>query len=280
MSDKPKKEKKEKKPKEKLPKPNDKKHNKICPNCKSEIPKKAKVCPSCAAKQKGMNPLIIILPVLLVLLIAAAVSIFVFHFPIDPPFELPFLSSEPKYADSVLGQSMELTEKEEAAAVEILTQCGFKTITRVTQIRSDSTSTSYAVQDTDTERFMNSRNHIVVRVDNEEKIVRAVTFGDEGIYLNGEVVAQITDFYLDMAERDKYMDAALEAVKSRLDLPEVASFPSRSHWTFTESEDRTLLTVESTVTTKDGAGTEFTLPFQVRFEEGELASVNFLEAQE
>ncbi len=89
-------------------------------------------------------------------------------------------------------------------------------------------------------------------------------------------MSQITDYYMDMAERDVYMQLALTAVKARLELPEIAVFPSRSHWTFYE-EDGGVLIVESTVTTKDGTGAEVVRPFLVRFENGEFVSVTFTE---
>lgn len=290
MSDKPKKEKKEKPPKEKkekkekkakkqkLPKPSNKKV-KVCPNCLAEIPKKAKACPHCAAKQKGKNPLLFVLPLLLVLVIGAGVSIYVFHFPIAPPaelpFEIPFLSG-PKISETVLGQGMELTAKQEEAVNAVFSECGFKQITQVSKIGADSTTTSYAVEDADTERFMSTDDPIEVRVENETKTVQSITFQSNPIYADGEVVSQMTDYYMDMSERDVYMQAALDEVKARLDLPEVAVFPSRSHWTFQEEEGDVLI-VSSTVTTKGGSGAETVRPFQVRFQEGSFVSVTFTE---
>ena len=278
MSGKPEKGKKEKKSKkEKLPKPSNKKM-KICPNCMTEIPKKAKVCPSCAAKQKGKNPLALIIPLLLVLVIGAGVSVFVFHFPIDPPFELPFLSSEPKYADTVLGQGMELTAKQEEAMTAIFDQCGFKKITQVSKLISDASTTSYAIQDSDTGRFMTSSDPITVRVEDETKTLKSIVFQNNAIYANEEVVSQITDYYLDMAERDVYMQTVLDEVKARLDLPELAVFPSRSHWEYSE-EEGDVVVVKSFVTTKDGTGAETDRPFQAKFEKGSFLSVTFLEEE-
>lgn len=286
MTDKPEKEKKEKKAKkekkpkkEKLPKPSSKKL-KICPSCKAEIPKKAKACPHCAAKQKGKNPLIVILPMVLVLLAGAAVSVYMFHFPIAPPeklpFEVPFLSG-PKISETVLGQGMELTEKQEEAVTAVFAQCGFKEISRVSPYAADSATTSYAVQDVNTERFMTARDPIVVQVENENKTVQSIMFQDNVIYANEEVVSQVTDYYMDMAERDVFMEAVLEEVKARLELPEVAVFPSRNHWNF--YEEGNVLTVESTVTTKDGSGAETVRPFRARFEDGSFVSLTFTETE-
>ena len=279
MSDKPKKEKKEKKPKkEKLPKPSSKKL-KICPNCKEEIPKKAKTCPHCAAKQKGNHLLLVILPMVLALLAGAAASVLVFHFPValeELPFEVPFLSG-PKISETVLGQGMELTEKQEKAVVAVLEQCGFQEISRVSPYAADAATTSYAVQDVNTERFMTAGDPIVVQVDNESKTVQSIMYRDNVIYANEEAASQVTDYYMDMAERDVYMEAVLEEVKSRVDLPELAVFPSRNHWNF--YEEGNVLTVESTVTTKDGSGAETVRPFRARFEDGSLVSLTFPEEE-
>ena len=284
MSDKPKKEKKEKKEKkpkkQKLPKPSNKKV-KVCPNCLAEIPKKAKVCPSCAAKQKG-KVVLLALPLVLLLLLGAFVSLFGFHFPVTPPFELPFdipIISGPKMSETVLGLGMELTAKQEEAVTAVLGECGFKEITKVSQVASDTETTSYAVHDVDTERFLSGTDPILVRMENESKTVQSVMFREETIYNGEEVVSQVTDYYMDMSERDIFMQEVLNKVKDRLELPEVAVFPSRSHWTFTEEEDGVLI-VESYVTTKDGTGAETVRYFTARFEDASLVSLTLSEEKE
>lgn len=277
MEKKPKKEKKAKK--EKVPK---NKKIKVCPNCQAEIPKSAKVCPSCAAKQPRKLPLLLIMiPLVLLLLLGAAGSLFVFHFPITPPFELPFeipFLNGPKISETPLGQGMELTAKQEEGVIAVLDQCGFKEITQVSELAADSTTTSYAVEDVNTERFMTVEDPVVVRLENETKTVQSIEFRDNIIYANEEVVSQLTDYYMDMSERDVYMEVVLREVKARLDLPEVAVFPSRSHWTFTEEEEGVLV-IESTVTTKDGTGKETVRPFRARFEDGSFDSVTFLDGE-
>lgn len=283
MSDKPKKEKKkEKKPKkQKLPKPSNKKV-KVCPSCLAEIPKKAKVCPSCAAKQKSLAYLLLVVPMVALLLLGAFVSVFGFHFPITPPFELPFdipIISGPKLSETVLGQGMELTAKQEEAVILVLNECGFKEITQAAQVSSDAAATSYAVHDVDTERFMSGTDPILVRVENETKTVQSITFREDTIYNGEEVVAPITDYYMDMSERDVYMQDILNRVKDRLELPEVAVFPSRSHWTFTEEADGVLI-IDSYVTTKDGTGEETVRPFTAKFENGSFVSLSFSETEE
>jgi len=279
MSDKPKKEKKPKK--QKIPKPKPGKQMKFCQKCGMEIPKSAKICPGCAAKQKG-NVLLLVLPMAVLLVLGTAFSLFGFHYPVTPPFELPFrlpLVSGPLMSETPLGLGMELTVKQEEAVTAVLDACGFKKITQVSKVGSGAATTSYAVQDVDTERFLVGTDPIVVQMEDETKTVQSITLGDEPIYNGEEAVSQITDYYMDMSERDVYMQEVMNKVKDRLELPEVAVFPSRSHWTFTEEADSVLI-VESYVTTKDGSGTESVRPFTAKFEKDKFVSVTFAETQE
>ena len=247
---------------------------KVCPACQAEIPKKAKVCPNCNEKQKsGKKPILVLIPLLLVLLlVGAAVSIFVFHFPIDPPFELPFLG--PKISETVLGEGMELTKKQEEEVLAVLNECGFGEISAVETIKETSKSTTYAVSDTSTERFLDTDDPIVVQMKNATKTIDSVQFQDHSIYAHGQVVSPITDYYLDMAERDIYLSLTLTAVKSRLEVPEAAVFPSKSSWEYTMGEG-TQVTVRSTVTCRDASGKEEERAFVAHFEDGAFASLEF-----
>lgn len=289
MSKEDKEAKKEKKPKkEKAPKPKKEKppkkekapkkakppKMKKCHACKAEIPKKAKICPHCAAKQKG-NPLPLILGLVLVLVLASGVSIFFFHFPFTPPFELPFMQKS--ITDTVLGQTMELSKKEEAAVVAIFTECGLGEITEAKPLSSDETSDSYNVNDRNTARYMERANRIVVQLDKETKAVQSIACGNNSVYQDGELVAPVTNFYLGTEARDSYLSVCLTAVKSRLELPETAVFPAKSAWKYSMDGDK--VTVESTVTVKNTSGIEETRPFMVEFEKGEFVSVSFATAE-
>lgn len=260
---KPKKEKKEKKPKKEKPI-----KTKKCPACHQEIPKKAKICPHCAAKQKG-NPLPLILAILLALLLMLSVSIVVFHFPIAPPFDLPFTGKP--ITESVLGQGMELNKKEDAAVSAVLEECGFKEIREVKELSSTERSTFYNVNDVDTIRFLDRADTLIVEVDNTTKTVENITYQDKDIYMNGHLIESITDFYLDAATRDVYLSATLTAVKARLELPETAEFPSKGSWRYTMDGEN--VTVESTVTSKTNSGETQTRPFTAKFEKGSFVSI-------
>ena len=268
--EKPKKEKKAKKgKKEKKEKKEKAPQVKICPNCEAEIPKKAKVCPNCEAKQKGGNKLLLILVPIIVLLAAASVSIAVFSFPVA----LPFLSS---VSDTMLGQAMGLSSKQEEAVLAVLAECGFQEVSEIRTVKEGSKRTSYAVSDYDTERFLDVEDAFVVQLLNETKTVESITFLDHDIYANGRVVSKVTDYYLGQDQRDDYLKATLSAVRARLTFPETAVFPSRSHWTYTV--DGETVTVQSTVTAKDGAGKESVQAFTAQFTGDELTSLEFSEA--
>lgn len=285
MSDKPKKEKKAKKEKpakekkakkEKLPKPSNNKV-KVCPECLAEIPKKATVCPHCSSQQKARSPLPLMLPLFLLLLLGAAFSVIGFQYPVAPPFEVPFeipFLSGPQISETPLGQGMELTAEQEEAVMVIFDQCGLKEITQVDKVGEDRTTTFYAVQDGNTSRFMDPDDPITVRIVNEDKTVRSIIYRNLPLYANDQVLDVITEHYMDMSERDVYMQIVLNEVKDRLELPEVAVFPSRPYWVF--KEDGRTLTVESYVTTKDGSGGEEKRPFKAIFEKGKFQSLTFL----
>lgn len=267
-----KKEKKAKKPKkEKTPKKEKKEKpikTKKCPACHQDIPKKAKNCPHCAAKQK-VNPVPMILAAVLTLLLAAGVSVMVFHFPFTPPFSLPFTSKP--IAETVLGQGMELTKNQDAAVAAVLEECGFKQISEVKKVSSTERSTSYNVNDVDTIRFLDHADALIVNVNNETRAVESITYQNTNIYLNGYLIVPITNFYLDAATRDVYLSATLTAVKARLDFPETAEFPSKSNWHYTMDGEN--VTVESTVTSKTTSGEMETRSFLAKFEKGSFVSI-------
>lgn len=260
--------KKEKPKKEKNPKKEKVVKTKVCPACNAEIPRKAKLCPHCAAKQPKKIPMVLIgVAAALLLAVAASVSIFVFHFPVDPPFALP-----KNYADSPLGQGMELSGKQEEAALEVFGQCGINRIVEVKPLVSDEESSTYAVNDSETVHFSDTQDAIVVELDNETKTINSIDFQKNAVYRNGTVIAQATDFYLTGEQRDVYLDQCLTAVKSRITLPETASFPAKSAWVYEMDGEK--VTVKSTVTSKDTTGTPETRYFTAEFENGEFVSVN------
>ena len=259
--------KKEKPPKEKK----DKKAPKMkkCSACHEEIPKKAKICPHCAAKQKGA-PVPVILVAVLLLLMMTSVSILFFNFPVAPPFEVPF--GRKPISDTTLGTGMQLTKEQEEAMLPVLEECGFTRISDVQMLTHDDEITTYIIHDTETIRYL--EGDIVAEVDSASKVLRAITYKENDIYLSGHLITPVTEFYLDGAQRDVYLSACLDAVRARLEVPEAAVFPSKSGWQYSMDGDK--VTVNSTVTVKTASGQESTRPFRVEFEGGSLVSFAFV----
>ena len=265
--------------KEKKPKPEKVKKEKkgkvtTCPSCEMEIPKKAKICPRCgkALPKKKKSPLAFILPVLL-LVIAALVSVVVFAFPVGLPIELPFglpIKLGPKLSDTVLGEAMELTEKQEKSIVSVLESCGFEEVVEAEELPTAGKTKAYSIMDKSLERFTEGET-AMVKVDGESKEVVSVSFRRETLYLDGEVVSQLGEHYLGMEDRDELMMAALKEVQGRLDLPETAVFPSRSKWQF--HEDGGQVIVQASVNAKNTSGVAADTPFTVVFEGKEVVSV-------
>ena len=263
--------KEEKKPqKEKKPKKEKAVKMKVCPSCQAEIPQKAKLCPHCAAEQKGKSPLPVILAVVVPLLIlaAGAVSVFVFHFPVDPPFDLPFGK---QVNETPLGTAMELSGKQEEAVTAVFEQCGIFKITDAKKRSSNGTSSVYVLNDAETSLYSVTKDAIIVQINDKTKVVDSIDFRENAVYRGGQVVAQATDFYLGSDERDQYLALALTAVKARLEFPELASFHAKSGWDYTMEENK--VTVKSTVSIKTAGGGEEVRPFLVEFEDGEFVSI-------
>lgn len=170
-----------------------------------------------------------------------------------------------------MGQAMELSNKQEAAIQAVFDQCSIYRISEVKPLVSDDESSTYAVNDSETVHFSDTQDAIVVELDNETKTVNSIDFQKNAVYRNGVVIAQATDFYLTGEQRDEYLDKCLTAVKSRIPLPETASFPAKSAWTYEMDGDK--VTVSSTVTAKDTTGTPETRYFTAEFEAGEFVTI-------
>lgn len=245
---------------------------KVCPACKAKIPKTAKICPHCAAKlpQKGLAAIAGIVTAIL-LLLGAAVSIFIFHFPIDPPFEIPKNLSETQ-----MGQVMELSAKEEEAVLAVFDECGILAVREVKRLVSNENSATFAVNDAETVNFPDTKDGIVVELDNSTKTVTSIDFQKHALYRNHTAIGKASDFYLSSVQRDHYLELCLTAVKSRLTLPETAVFPAKTAWKYTMNDKN--VTVESTVTTKDDSGAFRTQLFTAEFEDGDFATISFQDA--
>lgn len=174
-------------------------------------------------------------------------------------------------AKSVLAKELGLSSDQEATMIEIFSKCGIGEITSVTEFQSGEDHTSYHLDDEETAFYSGADNTIVVWVDNDRKVVEAIYFHDQDIYLNGEVLDQVTNYYVNSENRSEYRVAAQMAVKELLNYPDTANFPAISGWAFGVEENTVV--VQSSVTSKNAFSIEDTLDFQVKFDSGNIISL-------
>lgn len=169
-------------------------------------------------------------------------------------------SSGPRLSKTTLGKEVELTAEQEADMIDVFSQCGIGEIVSASTVQKGEEKTSYHLKDSETQSY---RDPIVVWVINETKVVDAIYYGDYDIYVNGSVIAQITDYYIDSTERDEYRLMAQMAVNQVLSFPDTAKYPSIGKWKFGVEDETTI--VQSTVTAKNALNAEIEMKFQVKF---------------
>lgn len=172
---------------------------------------------------------------------------------------------------SIIKRELELTDEEASTMLQVFEDCGIGEITSVQLFQSGDDRTSYHMEDEETAMYGGVSGTIVVWVDNESKAVQEIYFNDNDIYLDGEVIAPITNYYVSSEDREKYRTASQIAVKQILNYPDTAEFKSISGWKF-GIEGNTVI-VQSSVSAKNAFGMESTSDFQVKFENGSITSL-------
>lgn len=201
-----------------------------------------------------------LIPIVIILIFAGAFTFVIMQIATN---------SEQYQAKSILAKELELTTDQEAAMLDIFTQCGIGEITSASKFQSGEDHTSYHLKDEETDAY--KAGTIVIWVNNNTKAVESIHFQDYDIYLNGTVVAPITNFYVNSADRDSYRVSAQLAVNQLLNYPDTAKYPAISGWRFGIEEG--VVIVQSSVTSKNALGVEATLNFQVKFESGTIISL-------
>jgi hypothetical protein len=161
-------------------------------------------------------------------------------------------------------QSMNLTPEQEATMLQVFQDSGIGEISSVKLFQSGEAETSYYLSDDEV-------NNIVVWINNADKTVKAIYYNDNDIYLNGAVVSQITNYYVNSTDRDKYRTVSQEAIKKILNYPDTAKFPGLPKWKF--GIDNGVVIVQSTVTAKNAFGVESTMDFQLKFNNQNITSL-------
>ena len=253
-----------------------------CPECKKTISNEAVTCPNCGypihssapnqppqqgtsqtpvkQKKKGHGCLVTILVVFI--LLGASIAFGVSRMATNPE----------QYAKkSTLAKTMNLNSTQEANMLKIFESCSIGEITSASVFQESEDHTSYYLEDKETEFYKGAEYAIVVWVDNASKTIESIHFHDQDIFLNGNVLSPITDYYVNSTDRDKYRVSAQLAIKELLNYPDTAKFPAISGWAF-GIEDGTII-VQSTVTAKNAFDVESTSAFQVKFESGNITSL-------
>lgn len=170
---------------------------------------------------------------------------------------------------SVLAKELDLTAKQETAIIDIFTQCGIGEITSASKFQSGDGHTSYHLEDEETSAYR--AGTIVVWITDKTKTVEAIYFQDQDIYIDGTVVAPITNYYVNSADRDSYRVSTQLAVNQLLNYPDTAKYQAISGWRFGIEEG--IVIVQSSVTSKNALGVEATLDFQVKFDHSSIISL-------
>ncbi|MDE6261569.1 MAG: hypothetical protein K2M42_12080 [Oscillospiraceae bacterium] len=230
---------------------------KKCKFCHSDIQKKEKVCPNCGRKVKRHGW---VFPLFVVIVLCVAFSAAV---------NSKSSSGGSSASRTTLGKAMELSVEQEATMIDVFTQCGIGEITSAVKFQGGEGHTSYHLKDKETSAYKSGT--IVVWVTDETKTVESIYFKDHDIYLDGAVVAQITDFYVNSTDRDNYRVAAQLAVNQLLNYPDTAKYPAISGWVFGIEDN--IVIVQSSVKAKNAFNMEDNLSFQVKFESGNIISL-------
>lgn len=172
------------------------------------------------------------------------------------------------YSKTTLGKALELTEEQETAMVNIFTQCGIGEIVSASQFQAGDDHTSYWLYDSETKAYNDA---IVIWITNSTKTLESIYYGDYDIYTEGNVIAQITDYYVNSEDRDSYRVSSQMLVNKVLTNPETAQYPAASGWKYGLEDD--IVIVQSSVTSENSLGIEATIDFQVKWQDGNPISL-------
>lgn len=175
---------------------------------------------------------------------------------------------------SILAETMDLTEDQEKNVLTVFDACGIVEIKDVTQVQVGEDQTSYYVNDDETEHYRGIDSTIVVWINNNSKEVNSIYFNDHDIYIDGEVIAPVSDYYVSSAQRDQYRVDVQLLVEEVLNYPNTAEFGSKSEWSFGVQDGYDI--IQSSVTAQNAFGVESTETFQVKVDRSTSTVVSFI----
>lgn len=171
-------------------------------------------------------------------------------------------------AKSVLAKELNLTTEQESTMVDIFDQCGIGEIISAIQFQIGDDHTSYWLHDNETKAYGDA---IVVWVTNSTKALESVYYGNYDIFVDNQVVGQVTDYYVNSEDRDKYRTSSQMLINETLNFPDTADYPTSSEWRYGIEDG--LVIVQSSVTAQNAFGVPSTLDFQVKWQNGNPVSL-------
>jgi hypothetical protein len=173
-------------------------------------------------------------------------------------------NSENNAKGSVLATTLNLTDDQEADILDVFDKCGIGEISSIQKFQSGDGHTSYYVTDDEV-------SQIVVWI-SDDKTVESIYFHDYDIYVDGEVIAPITNYYVPSENKDEYRTLSQEIIKKLLNYPDTAKFKGITSWKFGVDENG-LIIVQSSVTAKNAFNVESTTEFQILYDDKTPTSV-------
>ena len=233
-----------------------------CRACGEIVPSGAKKCPACGKKRK--KPLVVRLLGWFWILLIAGVVVGVMQ-------DISSGTQPTAKSASMLGRAMDLTREQEEKVLDIFARCGIGELASVEMFQEGENRTSYYVEDEETKAYAGAEYAIVVWLTNGTKEIDAIYFHSQDIYMNGEVLAKVSDFYVNREERDKYRVTAQMLINQLLLVPDSAKYPAQSGWAF-GLEDGVVI-VQSSVKSKNAFGVALENRFQITFKDGNPISL-------
>lgn len=226
----------------------------FCPNCgapfvppNAPIPQQIQSVQPLKKKSHGCCLTSIIIFLLLFTLLCIAITV-----GIDSTNQT---SANQKKA-SLLARELDLSDKQESDMLSLFAECGIGEITDIKLVQSGAEHSSYHMSD-------NEVSQIVLWI-SSDKTVESIYFHDYDIYVDGEVIAPITNYYVNTNDKNEYRIACQTLFEQILNYPDTARYPGIHSWKFGVQEDGTIV-VQSTVQAKNAFGMESSSDFQVIF---------------
>ncbi len=164
-----------------------------------------------------------------------------------------------------LASVMELNEEQEVAIQKIFDECAIGEVTKIEK----SGSSSFRIRNAETEKYAGMENNVTVILN--DKTVSEIYLNkkdgtDYDIYVDGEIKAKITDYYVPEEYIEQYRVNVEMLVKEVSKHPDTVKFPSRSKWQSDVIDGKDVVQVQFTA--KNDLNSEITSTVRASFSRG------------